>query len=63
MRTRTLYQESVSMKLFDLPVELLRHILNGPNSWTALELWKAGDRALNTKLANKGIIDVELVDN
>lgn len=51
------------MKLADLPPELLQLILNGPNSWSALELWKAGDRALTAKLANRGVTDVELVDD
>ena len=46
-----------------LPPELLRLILNGSNSWAAIELWKAGDRTLSAKLVNYGVTDVELVDN
>ena len=51
------------MSLSILPPELLRLILNGSNSWAAIELWKAGDRTLSAKLVNYGVTDVELVDN
>ena len=52
------------MKLSDLPPELLRDILNGPQSCGAvITLWKAGDRSLNTKLVNSGVTDVDLVDD
>lgn len=50
------------MKLSDLPPELLRAILNGRTSWAVLELWKAGDRVLNSKLVNHGITDMDLRD-
>lgn len=51
------------MKFSDLPPELFQAILNGENSWAAIELWKTGDRALNAKLANSGVTRVDLVDN
>ena len=51
------------MSLAHLPPELLRLILNGSNSWAAIELWKAGDRTLSAKLVNYGVTDVELIDN
>lgn len=50
--------------LSDLPPEILRDILNGPeSSWAALELWKAGDRTLNAKLVNYGVTNIDLRDN
>ena len=53
-----------NMKLSDLPPELLRGILNGPQSCGAvITLWKAGDRILNAKLVNNGVTDVDLVDD
>ena len=52
------------MSLSELPPEVLRDILNSPqSSWAALELWKAGDRTLNSKLANSGVTEIELGDN
>lgn len=50
------------MLLQNLPGVILRHILNGQNSWCAIELWKCGNRALNARLANKGITCIELSD-
>ena len=48
------------MHLQDLPGAILRHILNGENSWCAIELWKCGNRTLNARLANKGVTNVLL---
>lgn len=49
------------MILEDFPVEILALILNGQFSWAAIELWKAGSRSLNRKLA-RGITNVDLID-
>lgn len=51
-----------TMKLQDFPVEVLRLILNGQNSWAAIELWKAGSTILNKKLAGKGVTEVDIMD-
>ena len=48
------------MHLQDLPGAILRHILNGENSWCAIELWKCGNRTLNARLANKGVTNIML---
>lgn len=50
------------MLLQDLPSAILRQLLNGERSWCALELYKCGSRALNTRLANKGVTHIELND-
>ena len=50
------------MRLQHLPVALLRTILNGDDSWAAIELWKCGDSELNLRLANKGVTDIILRD-
>ena len=48
------------MSLNTLPVELLALVLNEPNSYLVLELWKCGNRALNHRLHNGGIRDIVL---
>lgn len=48
------------MKLSDLPLDVLKAILNGPSSFTILELYKCGDRLLIEKLLNGGVTEVEL---
>ena len=48
------------MKLNELPIDALGAILNGAHSFLVIELWKCGDTALNTKLANRGVEDVVL---
>lgn len=48
----------VSLNVF--PSEVLALILNGKNSWAALELWKTGDRILQAKLKANGITHVDL---
>lgn len=48
------------MKLEDLPCSILRQIVNGDAS--AIELWKCGNHALNSRLANKGVTEINLKD-
>lgn len=48
------------MSLNLLSSEVLAQILNGKNSWAALELWKTGDHALRSKLKKGGITHMDL---
>ena len=48
------------MSLILFPAEVLALILNGPNSYLVLELWKCGNRVLNHRLCNGGITDIVL---
>ena len=48
------------MKLNELPLEALRLIFKKRASFLAIELWKAGDKRLNDKLANGGVVDMDL---
>ena len=48
------------MHLENLPAAILRILFNGQNSWCIIELWKCGNRTLNTRLANKGVTSVIL---
>lgn len=48
------------MKLINLPRDVLEVILNGPNSFLAIELWKTGDRILQQTLANGGVTEMSL---
>ena len=50
------------MHLQDLPGAILRLILNDENSWCAIELWKCGNRTLNTRFANYGVTRIDLRD-
>ena len=51
------------MLLSDLPVDVLRLIMDGPLSASTIKLWKCGDRRLHQKLANHGVTDMNLQVN
>ena len=51
------------MKLEDTPTDILKLLLNDQNSWAAIELWKCGNRTLNTRLAHNVITHVNLQDD
>ena len=51
------------MKLEDFPTDILKLLLNDQNSWAAIELWKCGNRTLNTRLANHGVTHIDLQDD
>lgn len=48
------------MRLSNLPRDVLAIVLNGPNSFLAIELWKTGDRILQQTLANGGVTEMRL---
>lgn len=48
------------MSLSMLPPELLAQILNSILSVAVLDLWKTGDRAMQAKLKNSGVTDIDL---
>ena len=50
------------MLLHDLPGAILRQIFNGEDSFCAIELRKCGDRTMNARLANKGVVHFQLSD-
>lgn len=45
-----------------LPPDILSHILSKDISFMALELYKCGDKALNHRLENGGVVFIDLVD-
>ena len=50
------------MRLEELPPDILSFVLNGQNSLAAIELWKCGNRNLNSRMANHGVTHMELHD-
>lgn len=50
------------MKLEQLPIEVLEQILANQFAWAAIELWKCGNGALNSKLARGAITNMTLLD-
>lgn len=49
------------MKLNDLPLDALRSIFDGENSFLVIELWKCGDWLLNEKLSKGAVKNMKLI--
>lgn len=50
------------MRFEHLPAEILAQVLSGNFSWAIFELWKCGNRELNTKLSRYAIRDIIIRD-